>query len=365
VVRERAPRPGRLRQDRHGLDGDLDLRVTFLCPHVRIAGGVRAILTYADRLARRGHAVTVVVPARGRLRARLANARGGAPDWMPGLAARVRWVGRWSGDSLPPADALVATAWQSARVAASAPPRCGAKFYLVQHYESLYHGAPEAVDATYRLPLRKIVISTWLAGIMREKFASDAEVLVTPVDPALFHRVPVEPRGPRPRVLMLHHEYAWKGVAEGVEAVARARARVPTLRLVGFGVKAPRGGVGYDEFHANPPQESLAALYSGADVYLCPSWDEGLGMPAMEAMACGAALVTYDNGGCRDYARDGETALVARRRDVADLADRLARVAGDAGLRTRLAEAGRRLVTTAFDWERAVTRLETLFGEAG
>jgi glycosyltransferase involved in cell wall biosynthesis len=88
-------------------------------------------------------------------------------------------------------------------------------------------------------------------------------------------------------------------------------------------------------------------------------------MPAMEAMACGAALVTYDNGGCRDYARDGETALVARRRDVADLADRLARVAGDAGLRTRLGEAGRRLVTTAFDWERAVTRLETLFGEAG
>jgi len=43
-------------------------------------------------------------------------------------------------------------------------------------------------------------------------------------------------------------------------------------------------------------------------------------MPAMEAMACGAALLTYDNGGCRDYARDGETALVARRRDVDDLA---------------------------------------------
>ena len=302
--------------------------------------------------------------AKGAARAWLANTRGLGPDWMPGFVPRVHWVGHWRAERLPDGDAIVATAWQSAPIAAAAPARCGAKFYLVQHYESLYHGAPDTVDATYRLPLRKIVISTWLAEIMREKFESAGDVLVTPVDPALFHRVQVEPEGPRPRVLMLHHDYAWKGVADGLEAVWRARARVPTLRLVGFGVKPPRGTAGYDEFHANPPQGELAALYSGADVYLCPSWDEGLGMPPMEAMACGAALVTYDNGGCRDYARDGETALVARRRDVGDLADKLARLAGDAPLRARIAEAGRRLVTTAFDWDRAVARLEALFAAA-
>jgi len=78
----------------------------------------------------------------------------------------------------------------------------------------------------------------------------------------------------RPRVLMLHHEYAWKGVADGLEAVRRVRASVPGLRLVGFGVKPPREQLPYDEFHANPPQASLAALYSGCDIYLCPSWDE-------------------------------------------------------------------------------------------
>jgi glycosyltransferase involved in cell wall biosynthesis len=82
-------------------------------------------------------------------------------------------------------------------------------------------------------------------------------------------------------------------------------------------------------------------------------------------MACGAALVTYDNGGCRDYARDGETALVARRRDVTDLAAQLERMATDAALRARLAAAGMTLVTTAFDWERAVARLETLFARSG
>ena len=322
---------------------------------------MRAILTYADRLAARGHAVTVVVPARTRWRAAWRTLAGGGPDWIRDFRARVAGGVAWDAAALPDGDVVLATAWQSAAVAAAAPARCGGKFYLVQHYESLYHGQGEAVDATYRLPLRKIVISTWLRDVMRERFGSAADVIVTPVERELFHRVEVPAAPPRPRVLMLHHEYAWKGVSDGLQAVARARRRVPTLRLVGFGVKRPRFPLPYDEFHENPPQARLAALYSDSDIYLCPSWDEGLGMPPMEAMACGAALVTYDNGGCRDYARDGETALVARRRDVVDLAGKLERLATDDALRARLAAAGTAFVTTAFDWDRAVTRLEALF----
>jgi glycosyltransferase involved in cell wall biosynthesis len=336
------------------------VKITFLCPHVRIAGGVRAILTYADRLAADGHEVQVVVPAKGRGRALWRSHRDVKPDWMPGFRARISWVDRWRAGALPDGDAVVATAWQSAAPVAAAPARCGRKFYFVQHYESLYHGESEAVDATYRLPLRKIVISTWLRDVMRERFGAEAEILVTPVDPVLFHAVPVTVQTPRPRVLMLHHEYAWKGTADGFDAVARVRSRVPGLHLVGFGVTPPRASAAYDEFHANPPQKGLASLYSGCEIYLCPSWDEGLGMPPMEAMACGAALVTYDNGGCRDYARDDETALVARRRDVADLAAKLERLAVDAPLRARIAAAGTAFIRDAFDWGRAVRRLEEI-----
>jgi glycosyltransferase involved in cell wall biosynthesis len=345
------------------------LRITILCPHLRIAGGVRAILTYADRLARKGHDVELLVPAQGALRAWWRNIRRtagrtagrAAPTFVGELAARVRWVSRWRASRLRDADVLVATAWQSAPAVGAAAARCGAKFYLVQHDESLYHGSPAVVDATYRLPLRKIVISTWLRDVMRERFGADAEVLVTPVDRSLFHPVPEVARAGSPRVLMLHHDYAWKGVADGMDAVARARSRGADLVLVGFGVKAPRRPLPYDEFHENPAQPTLARLYSGCEIYLCPSWDEGLGMPAMEAMACGAALVTYDNGGCRDYARDGETALVARRRDVDALADRLARLVADPALRRRIAGAGHELVTRSFDWDAAVERLERLF----
>jgi glycosyltransferase involved in cell wall biosynthesis len=216
------------------------------------------------------------------------------------------------------------------------------------------------VDETYRLPLRKIVISTWLADIMAERFASPATVIVTPVDAALFHPVPAARDG-RLSVLMLHHDYAWKGVADGLDVVRRVRARHADIRLVGFGVKRPPDATPYDEFVADPPQERLAELYSRCAIYLCPSWDEGLGMPPMEAMACGAALATYDNGGCRDYALHDRTALVAPRRDVAALASALGRLVEDDALRERIAREGQQFVMTQFDWERASARLEAVF----
>ena len=110
------------------------MKITFLCPHLRIAGGVRAILTYADRLAGRGHDVTVVVLAKRPWRAGWRNLRHRGPDWIPGFRARVRWVSAWDPARLPDADALVATAWPRAasrsayvRIARTPPAirRCG------------------------------------------------------------------------------------------------------------------------------------------------------------------------------------------------------------------------------------------------
>src|SRR4029079_10492585 len=87
---------------------------------------------------------------------------------------------------------------------------------------------------------------------------------------------------------------------------------------------------------------------------------DALAMRAMEGMAGGAALCTYDNGGCRDYAIDGRTAVVSPRRDLDALAWGLARLVEDEELRTRIARQGQNFVGTQFDWERATARLESI-----
>jgi glycosyltransferase involved in cell wall biosynthesis len=74
-------------------------------------------------------------------------------------------------------------------------------------------------------------------------------------------------------------------------------------------------------------------------------------------MACGAALVTTANGGSRDYAVDGETALVRPVGDACGLAAALVELVSDGGLRSRLAAAGERHVRR-FDWDEGARTLE-------
>lgn len=87
-------------------------------------------------------------------------------------------------------------------------------------------------------------------------------------------------------------------------------------------------------------------------------------MPATEAMACGCALVTYDNGGSREYARPGKTAAVVSEHGPEHLAEAIVELAQDRELRLAYAERGRELVET-FTWPRAVTKLERVLETGG
>ena len=67
---------------------------------------------------------------------------------------------------VPEADVVVATWWETAEWVAGLAPSKGAKVYFVQGHE-IYPWLPQKrCRATYRLPLRKIVVSRWLREII-------------------------------------------------------------------------------------------------------------------------------------------------------------------------------------------------------
>jgi glycosyltransferase involved in cell wall biosynthesis len=74
-------------------------------------------------------------------------------------------------------------------------------------------------------------------------------------------------------------------------------------------------------------------------------------------MACGAALVTTDCGGSRDYALPQRTALVVPAGDAAGLADDVEALLDDESQRRSLVEAGSSLVR-GLDWDRSGELLE-------
>lgn len=336
------------------------MRITFLLPHISISGGVRIILTYANLLAKKGREVFVVVPDRALMRRHSANTFRLKPRWIKDFQARILRVADFDERNLPGSDVIIATAWQTASWVYKYSEKMGRKFQFIMHDERLYHGNSDDVAKVFRYPLKKIVISHWLQDIMKREFNSEAEVLIVPVDFKLFHPVKVSKDERHVRVLMLYHDFPWKGVEDGFRAFLQAKQEYPNIKLALFGARHRRINLPCDEYYYNMPQEKLASIYSGCDIYLCPSWDEGLGMPSMEAMACKCALVTYDNGGSRDYAIDGQTALVARRRDVSDLTEKLVQMIKDEELRASIAENGYQLIHKLDTWEEQTDKLEKI-----
>jgi glycosyltransferase involved in cell wall biosynthesis len=108
-------------------------------------------------------------------------------------------------------------------------------------------------------------------------------------------------------------------------------------------------------------EEREAALREAA-IFVLPSTSEGLPMALLEAMAWGRAIVATAVGGVPDVLSDGEDALVVLPSDPAALAAALARLAADAGLRSRLAAAARERARR-LNAEEVTDRLDGIYRE--
>jgi glycosyltransferase involved in cell wall biosynthesis len=352
------------------------MRIGFLLPQqsVRPAGGYKVVYEYANRLTRAGHEVTVVHPwscalpasreesIRARIWAAKLSLRRSriAPWFRPEPGVKLTAVPDPTARRLPDADVLVATAWHTAPwVAAAAATKGAGGAYLIQGYET-WDGDAESVDATWRLPLRKAVISHWLEEIAARLGEAERTSWV-PIGMDLDRLgIDQDPAGRAPRLGSLFHPGAAKGSADVVAAMVAAKARHPDLGAFFFGTRErPSELPDWIEYERLPTPAQLRALLNSCSIFLGASRSEGWGLPACEAMLCGCALVTVDNGGSREFAVDGETALVVPPERAGELADRVDRLLGDDGLRLRLATAGAERLRS-FTWERSVAGLEAV-----
>ena len=102
-------------------------------------------------------------------------------------------------------------------------------------------------------------------------------------------------------------------------------------------------------------QEDLPALYTGSVAFTLPSLYEGFGLPLIEAMACGAAVLTSNVSSLPEVS--GGYALLVRPNDVNDIAYNLARLIKEEDLRWKLSAQGLEWAKN-FSWEK--TARETI-----
>lgn len=196
----------------------------------------------------------------------------------------------------------------------------------------------------------------WLVG---PEHWSKMDLVRMTVDADVYHP-PAQPRhhdGPL-RLLTVGRLVPEKGPSVLVEAIDLLRARGVEVeaRLVGAGPLAEslaadvqRRGLGRSITLTGPMgQDALPDLYRWADVFVLPSFQEGLPVVLMEALATELPVVTTQIAGVSELVHDGEQGRVvpAGRADL--LADALEQLARDEQTRLRYGRAGRVAVLEEF-----------------
>lgn len=356
------------------------MKITIALPGYwnKPSGGYQVHYKYAQLLSQEGHDVTVLLPrhvdqATNSLRTRLAAYRWAwrlrqenrpLVPWFPaGSQVRIRLVRNLSPSALPSADRLIATSWQTAEMLGQAPERCGRKFYIVYDYEFVMtadRDTRQRIERTYQLPFEMIATASVVAETVRRCGGIPVAQIPCGLDFTEFGvDRPIGQRNPLTVGFPMRLD-TFKGAADAIEAAAILRARYgERIQVTAFGsqkVELPS----WITWLQYPSQDQLRQFYNNQAIFILPSHFEGWGLPGVEAMACGAALVTADNGGSLDYAINGETALVVPPRQPDQLAAAAIRLIEDEAFRLRIARNGQAFVQR-FTWQSSLASLkETL-----
>lgn len=151
-----------------------------------------------------------------------------------------------------------------------------------------------------------------------------------------------------------------------------AYARLPQRHEIDLVIAGGRGWM-YDEIYAAPekfgvrdsvhflgfvPDADLPALYSIAELFVFPSLYEGFGLPVLEAMACGTAVVTANNSSLPEVA--GNSALMVDARDTEAIAWAMSRFLDDATWRGIMQQKGL-VQAKKFSWNKSAQQLRSVF----
>ena len=179
---------------------------------------------------------------------------------------------------------------------------------------------------------------------------------------------PPAPPG-EPRLALVGRLIPIKGHEVLLEALARVRNDLPdvTLELAGDGplepeLRATVARLGLGEAvtclgRVAPP----TSVYDRAEIVVVPSFGEGFGLVALEAMERGRAVIASDVGGLPEIVEAGTTGLIVPPGDASALAAAIVELAGDPARAAALGAAGRERALAEFSQDRCTERIEGLY----
>ena len=213
---------------------------------------------YANQLQEAGHRISIFHSIKRPYK------KSSTPLWMHrlkykmGNISKVNWftlhkdirlsiVPEISDRYIPDADIVLSTWWEMAYMISRLSSSRGKKINLVQDYE-VWEGNAPLVEASYKLPIRHVAISKYLAQMVYEKSGNRPVYFPNSIDTQKFFiNTPIADRNPL-SILMLYSEEPRKGTQYGIAALENLKHDFPQLICTLFGVYKNRGNYRRGQF---------------------------------------------------------------------------------------------------------------------
>lgn len=235
-------------------------------------------------------------------------------------------------------DIVIATGIETFEPVAELANEKGKKVYFIQDFENWKY-SDEEVLSTYTNKTTNIVVSKWLFNIVKQKTKVDPILISNNIDTKVFF-----PNGKDriPHSVIFHYRNSThKGGKYAIQAILKLKGIYPDLNVAVISSQSrPSDLPEWCDFYENIPARRVAELNNRYQVFMCTTIDEGFGLPGLEAMACGCAVVSTKYKGVLEYAIDGENALLSPVRDVEAMIDNVVKLFENEYLRFKISQNG-------------------------
>lgn len=214
------------------------------------------------------------------------------------------------------------------------------KLYFIQGYET-WNMSKNALYKTYNMDYKKIVISKWLEKVV-SAHSLEAPIYIRNFINTNEYKVinPIKNRN-KYTIGMLYSEYPIKGSKYIIRALRKIKKYIPQLHVIMFGTaKRPKNLPSWFEYVQNASQKDTIRTYNRISIFVSGSLEEGFGLTGLEAMACGAALISNNYSAVHEYADNGTNALLINIKNENEIIDSIVSLIKNDDLRKKIAITG-------------------------
>lgn len=334
------------------------MKITFILPGGGRSGGIKSTVKVANGLLQRGHKVRLLVNKTGRsLRMRLRELWLKARytydnDWLDlfkGSLERFADIERCTFDNK---EIVVASGWW-AGAEIRRLNRNG--IVKVHHIRGMLKDADQ-MRAAWGENVPKIVVASYLEEVIKQVCDQKVYAIISDgIDTTEFY--PSVPESQRNGVGTIYGQGYHKDPETVLKVLENLRTSRPVTPQRVFSLNRKPKDMPREIFHRLPPLEKIREIYSRSLVWFLGSYSEGFGLPVLEAMACGCAVVSTSCGGPQDIIKDGENGFLVKVGDVKQIVNRVKELLDDGELRQRFVRNSEETLRK-FSWESSIDRLE-------